>query len=1494
MIERLIQILRNAGLEPTPIEVAEFLILAAHIPPLSPKAVEDDRADLPERVTDGSASDSPSARSKSSDTRQQSTSDSNQNADGGLFPDNPDDSLSGESGGRAIPFRTPKAPALPGANKIARALRPLRRSFPSNRRFVLDEEKTVQQIADGGPKSPVMKPESERWLDVALVFDDSLTMQVWRSTLVALQRLFERSGIFRNHRSWIINTEAETPTLHLATSAGPSSQKISTGVAPEIRSPRELLDSSGRRLIIVVSDCHALSWHSGNAYRLIAEWGIKTPVALVQILPQRFWPGTTMTPVDASLRAYLPGTTNRRLEINPAWYREVIEAGGIALPVVSLEEWSISSWAKMVAGSSGVTATGLIIPPLPAINAQQDLSPQTGYEPAGDRAAEKNEQSEEQPSISAKARVNEFFTNATPLAQQLACYLASAPLTLPVMQLVQQAMLPQSRQSHLAEFFLGGLIYQPRSSPGRKQAPDEIIFEFYQGVRDELINRVTKYETVRVITAVSRYIEQRLGEAGEFGALLALPGASSGNATRRIDPLSRRFAELSGRILRRFGGYDNYIEQIEKRIPLTPVSSQAEDTVELDEQDQQVSVESLMGQANSLMSQGKLKQAEPLYQRVIGIINAYSLAWQGLAVIARQGIAGEETMRLLSRNLRGSLNVYARWSAAKAIGDAGINSPELINALLQALSDQSDLVRSAVAESLGKIGGVTAEILQGLARALNDNSRQVRSNAAVALGNIGDRSSIPALSRVLEDQDGLVRIAATEAIEKLGATGRAEVEKARVFISYASEDRQWVEQIYSRLLKEGFDPWMDIFKLDPGMEWRREGEKAINEADIVLFCLSTNAVSRSGFFHAEIKFALEKAERLSSHLPLILVRLEECIIPEALSSFQSIDLFESDGWSQLIQIIASSKQKKLRASDDPSISKLEKYISLLIWQLNAIRNELLIISDATTRIKLEEKSREIEKQIKDAEAKLYQLRNSSRPELGGQISIYDLAGELKLEFPEVIEEANRLGARVSVESETLSPEVADQIRARLAKKSPDVVRSRGYQYACYICCEAREEVVQNFAADFQAALSIELKLKTTIDKPVFFEQSHSRAMAFPESRVRAMYQSACYIVLCTPTLFSSPFHQRELEAVRRLEDARRRLSGKFFNPHRLILPVFLRGRESVPGYLREIQWIDLSEVALSGSRWLRTRRGEDQIRQIADYVHRCCAEAERTPEAFDNWQEFTLPSADEIPISEYTLPLSYSDTLENESEAKVRDLARQYEKLRETLPSGFERTRLMGRVVEEMKSLAPSIHSLLSVLANSESAGERLAAITILQEAPDPEYLDWLAARLNVEKPFMGFQATLALLSAVRLLSKEFYPRISAAISIARHNLGPDRERTDRFKTLDEADRELRRNWSSRYFNPPEKIRTIGRQLKTGTYTELVDQLKEGEVLMGLFVNQSNALVATHIQTLTRMNEMEELFYQGEYFAVPVDAANEGMGDAIPPQEAKRENSSEN
>src|SRR5262249_48584934 len=115
-----------------------------------------------------------------------------------------------------------------------------------------------------------------------------------------------------------------------------------------------------------------------------------------------------------------------------------------------------------------------------------------------------------------------------------------------------------------------------------EQVADEIIYDFYNGAREELRGKLPEHETVRVIYEVSRFIETRIGGYGDFAALLAVPvEGGDGGAVKRLDPLSLRFATLSAEILRPVRRYPTSVEKLERLARFSPKpSTQGADPVE--------------------------------------------------------------------------------------------------------------------------------------------------------------------------------------------------------------------------------------------------------------------------------------------------------------------------------------------------------------------------------------------------------------------------------------------------------------------------------------------------------------------------------------------------------------------------------------------------------------------------------------------------------------------------------------------------------------------------------------------------------------------------------------------------------------------------------------------------------------------------------------------------------------------------------------------------
>jgi hypothetical protein len=122
---------------------------------------------------------------------------------------------------------------------------------------------------------------------------------------------------------------------------------------------------------------------------------------------------------------------------------------------------------------------------------------------------------------------------------------------------------------------------------------------------------------------------------------------------------------------------------------------------------------------------------------------------------------------------------------------------------------------------------------------------------------------------------------------------------------YARGDQNAVHRLYKRIAKEGANVWMDVEKILPGQDWEYEIRKAIHQSDIVIVCLSRGFMKQGGYRHEELRIALKKAKSAPDGETFIIIpaRLETCDTPEPLRRWQRVDLFETDGYKNLMSAL---------------------------------------------------------------------------------------------------------------------------------------------------------------------------------------------------------------------------------------------------------------------------------------------------------------------------------------------------------------------------------------------------------------------------------------------------------------------------------------------------------------------------------------------------------------------------------------------------------------
>ncbi|OBQ40142.1 MAG: hypothetical protein AN485_05030 [Anabaena sp. MDT14b] len=547
MMNRLIKLLQHLELDMSAEEIADAIWLANQIKlPLAITSV--DEVTQPNQISQTEISKLPQRESDQNlDASDDSTVENTQETTAKAYTKNGVDSISqsnytekstsekSKPASSGVPFKSPAVAALPNALEIGRSLRPLMRKVPSRIKFVLDEENTAQQIAENDVWIPVLKPARERWLDLVIVVEENRATVVWEETINEFRKLMERHGAFRNVYTWNLRTNDGKPQFFHQQRKATKKQRS--------RSPKELLEPNGRRLILLISDCISSLWWEGEIHNLLELWSKQVSVTILQLLPEQLWERTVLDlGISVSLSAIEPGLPNSQLTIHdfPFWLEEKPNQA-LKLPIVILEPESLEYWAKVIAGTGNIDTVGILFMPN-----WKELKPT-------------DKLSSSQTTKDPELLVNNFYNSASPLARRLANLMSSAPVSIPVIHLIQEKMLPPPRKPIiLAEIFMSGLL-EPKLISKENQ-PEKWQYDFVEGVREVLWRSVRLTEIEAMFKAVSEYICQKAGISIRSFPALLFPNSDLDEKTKaEIFP----FAEINQQVLRQLGGdYAKLAEQL--------------------------------------------------------------------------------------------------------------------------------------------------------------------------------------------------------------------------------------------------------------------------------------------------------------------------------------------------------------------------------------------------------------------------------------------------------------------------------------------------------------------------------------------------------------------------------------------------------------------------------------------------------------------------------------------------------------------------------------------------------------------------------------------------------------------------------------------------------------------------------------------------------------------------------------------------------------------
>jgi hypothetical protein len=296
-----------------------------------------------------------------------------------------------------------------------------------------------------------------------------------------------------------------------------------------------------------------------------------------------------------------------------------------------------------------------------------------------------------------------------------------------------------------------------------------------------------------------------------------------------------------------------------------------------------------------------------------------------------------------------------------------------------------------------------------------------------------------------------------------------------VFLCHSSADKPAVRNLYRRLRKDGIDAWLDEEKLLPGQDWQLAIPKAVRDSDIVIVCLSRGSINRAGYIQKEIKFALDEADKQPEGAIFIVpLKLEQCDVPDRLSRWQWVNLFEKSGYERLMRTLrfrAESLSAKIALPSlqptteyDPGPSKLRETPNTVIDRSGGIdvRADQVTTEDVVGRDKI------VQHQDAVAGDKIVQyIEHYNAAPVSNQAAQEQLAKEKA--------EANRL-AKQKAEAERRAEEKAEQ--KRLAREKAEEAQLAKQPAEAERAASSRTERKQRAREKAEAIAILKLRLQT--------------------------------------------------------------------------------------------------------------------------------------------------------------------------------------------------------------------------------------------------------------------------------------------------------------------------------------------------------------------------------------------------------------------------------
>jgi len=132
-----------------------------------------------------------------------------------------------------------------------------------------------------------------------------------------------------------------------------------------------------------------------------------------------------------------------------------------------------------------------------------------------------------------------------------------------------------------------------------------------------------------------------------------------------------------------------------------------------------------------------------------------------------------------------------------------------------------------------------------------------------------------------------------------------------ILLCHAFEDKKVVRHVYDALQASGFEVWIDAESVFGEQEWEPDIAEWLGRAECMLVFLSKNSVRKMGSTQHEFGQLIDTWKKMpAGTIYTIPVRINDCQIPELLSSLDHIDLFDDQGLEQIIRCLHEGETKR--------------------------------------------------------------------------------------------------------------------------------------------------------------------------------------------------------------------------------------------------------------------------------------------------------------------------------------------------------------------------------------------------------------------------------------------------------------------------------------------------------------------------------------------------------------------------------------------------------